>query len=215
MKKLLLICFVSLFVLATADAQMFKIGLKGGVGFSKLTFDDISGITDGSDVYNLVTGSTTTGYHVGLQTKIKIAMIYIQPELYWNAAGGTVEKIVTSGNAVSETYNVKFNSIDIPVLVGVKLGPIRINAGPVGSIKVSEDNDGLDQLSQDFETLTGSMSFGFQAGLGVDLSKFSIDARYEGSLTKYLGDEVMIGGNPYTLDARPSQWLISLGFWFR
>ena len=28
------------------------------------------------------------------------------------------------------------------------------------------------------------MTWGFQAGLGVDISKISIDARYEGSLSK-------------------------------
>ena len=215
MKKLLLICAVSLFVLTTADAQMFKIGLKGGVGFSKMTFDDITGITDGSDAYSLVTGESVTGYHIGLQTRIKIAMIYIQPELYWNASGGTVQQVADADNSLMEAYNVKFNSIDIPVLVGVKLGPVRINAGPVGSIKVSEDNGGLDMISEDFKTLAGTMGFGFQAGIGIDISKLSLDARYEGSLTKYMGDQVTIGGNPYTLDARPSQWLISLGFWFK
>ena len=215
MKKLLLILVASLFVIGTTNAQMFKLGLKGGVGFSKLAFDDITDIDDPEGAYNLVTGESVTGYHIGLQSRIKIAMIYIQPELYWNAGGGTVEKIVDSNNALNETYDVKFNSIDIPVLVGVKLGPIRINAGPVGSILVSEDNGGLDKLSPDFETLASTMSFGFQAGLGIGLGKLSLDARYEGSLSKYLGDEIMIGGNPYTLDARPSQWLISLGFWFK
>ena len=142
-------------------------------------------------------------------------MIYIQPELYWNASGGTVQQVADADNSLMEAYNVKFNSIDIPVLVGVKLGPVRINAGPVGSIKVSEDNGGLDMISEDFKTLAGTMGFGFQAGIGIDISKLSLDARYEGSLTKYMGDQVTIGGNPYTLDARPSQWLISLGFWFK
>lgn len=215
MKKLLLIFAASLFLFATADAQMFSIGIKGGLGFSKLSFDDIRGIDDGSDVYDLVTGESVMGYHIGLQTRIKLAMIYVQPEIYWNAGGGTVEKIVTSGSMADEIYNIRFQRIDIPVLVGVKLGPVRINAGPVGTINVSNDNGGLDELAAGLESLGTSMGFGFQAGLGVDLSKISLDARYEGSLTKYLGDAVTIGGNSYTLDARPSQWIISLGFWFR
>jgi len=215
MKKLLLIFAASLFFVVSADAQMFGIGIKGGLGFSKLKFDDIRGIDDGSDVYDLVTGESVMGYHLGLQTRIKLAMLYVQPEIYWNAGGGEVQKIVTSGNMADDIYNIRFHRIDIPVLAGVKLGPLRINAGPVGSINISSDNGGLDELSAGFESLGTTMGFGFQAGIGLGLSKISLDARYEGSLTKYLGDAVTIGGNSYTLDARPSQWLISLGFWFK
>ena len=58
------------------------------------------------------------------------------------------------------------------------------------------------------------MTWGFQAGLGVDVSKFSLDVRYEGSLSK-LGESFSVGGNDFALDARPTQWIISLGFWFK
>ena len=87
-------------------------GSKAGIGFSSLKFDDVTGINDGSDVYDLITGDGVMGYHVGLQTRIKIAMIVIQPELYFNAGGGTVEQVVEGG--ATEVLNVKFNRIDIP-----------------------------------------------------------------------------------------------------
>jgi hypothetical protein len=213
MKKLLLTGVVSVMILISADAQIFNIGIKGGLGFSKISFDNIYGIDDGGDVYDLVTGESVMGYHIGLQTRIKLAMVYVQPEIYWNAGGGTVEKIADDPS-LDAIYDVRFSRIDIPVLAGVKLGPLRINAGPVGTITVSSDSNGLEELHESFESLGTTMGFGFQAGIGLGLSKISLDARYEGSLTKYLGDEVTIGGNPYTLDARPSQWILSLGFWF-
>jgi len=98
-------------------------------------------------------------------------------------------------------------------LVGVKLGPARINAGPVGSYVISETND-LTTLVPDYEIFTTAMTWGFQAGIGVDiLKKISVDARYEGSLSQ-LGETLTIGGNDFALDARPRQWLISLGIWF-
>jgi hypothetical protein len=45
------------------------------------------------------------------------------------------------------------------------------------------------------------------------VSKISLDVRYEGSLSK-LGDSFTVGGQDFNLDARPSQWVFSLGFWF-
>ena len=211
MKKLFLVLIAAMFIFTVSNAQLFTYGIKGGIGFSSLKMEDITGINDGSDVYDLITGDAVMGYHFGLQTRIKIAMILIQPELYFNAGGGTVEQVVDGG--ATELLNVKFNRIDIPLLVGVKLGPARINVGPVGSFVLSESND-LTELEPDFELFTSAMTWGFQAGLGLDISKLSIDARYEGSLSS-LGDSFSVGGTDFPLDARPSQWIISVGFWFK
>ena len=200
----------SMLVFTMADAQLFKWGIKGGVGFSSLKMEDITGIDDGTDVYNLVTGDGVMGYHVGLQTRIKVAMILIQPEVNFNAGGGTLEQVVDNGPTT--VLDVKFNRIDVPLLVGVKLGPIRINAGPVGSYVLSETTD-LTEIQPDYTLFTNSMTWGFQAGIGVGISKLSIDARYEGSLSQ-LGETLSIGGSEFALDARPSQWIISLGIWF-
>jgi len=210
MKKLILILVASLFIFTASDAQIFKYGIKAGIGFSSLKIEDLTGIDDGADVYDLVTGESVMGYHVGIQTRIKLAMIVIQPELYFNAGGGTVEQIVENG--ATEVLNVNFSRIDLPLLVGVKLGPARINVGPVGSYILKEESD-LTELQPDYTIFTSAMTWGFQAGLGVDISKFSIDARYEGSLSA-LGETLSIGGSDFTLDARPSQWIISLGVFF-
>jgi len=210
MKKLILVMVASMFVFTMADAQMFSWGIKGGIGFSSINMDDITGIEDGDDVYDLVTGDAVTGYHVGLQSQIKLAFLLIRPELYFNAGGGTVEQIVEGG--ATEVLNVKFSRIDLPVLVGFKLGPVRINAGPVGSVVTGESSD-LDDLQSDFEVYTNAMTFGFQGGLGLDISKLTLDVRYEGSISA-LGDSFTVGGVNFPLDARPAQWMISLGFMF-
>ncbi len=210
MKKLILVLVASLFIFSVSDAQIFKYGIKAGVGFSSLKFEDITGISDGADVYDLITGESVMGYHVGIQTRIKVAMLVIQPEVYFNAGGGTVEQVVQGG--ATEVLNVNFSRVDVPIMLGVKLGPARISGGPVGSYVINEVND-LTTIQPDYTIFTNSMTWGFQAGIGFDISKFSLDARYEGSLSR-LGETLSISGNDFTLDARPSQWLISLGVWF-
>ena len=61
---------------------------------------------------------------------------------------------------------------------------------------------------------SGAVNDAALAGSGLDISKLSLDFRYEGSLSK-LGESLSVGGSEFALDARPSQWIISLGFWFR
>ncbi len=94
--------------------------------------EEIPDINDGTQIYSLVQGESVRGYQIGLQTRIKVAMLFVQPELYFNVTGGSVERII-QGSSTAELLNVQFNRIDIPLLVGVKLGPARINVGPVGS----------------------------------------------------------------------------------
>ncbi len=211
MKKLLIVIVVSLFAIQVADAQLFKYGLKRGIGLSNLSFSDVTGIEDGNDVYNLVTGDAVTGFQIGAQTRIKIAMFFVQPELYFNAGGATVEQVYENGP--TELLNIKYNSIDLPVLLGVKLGPVRLMLGPSGSYVMKEEND-LTSLDPDYSLLSSSMTWGWQGGIGVDLSKFTIDLRYEGSLSKF-AESITIDGRDYILDARPNQILISLGYWFK
>jgi len=212
MKKLLLVLAASFLLFQVSDAQLIKFGLKGGVGFSKLAIEDITGLSDGTDVYNLVTGESVTGYHIGLDARINVAMIFIQPEVYFNAGGGTLQKVVDGGS--SELLNVDFSRIDVPILVGVKLGPARLGVGPVGSYVLSNSYEDLATLIPDLDLFSKQMTWGFQAGIGVDLWKLSLDARFEGSLSKLGKDQVTVGSTDFTLDARPSQWLVSVGYWF-
>lgn len=209
MKKLIFIAVASFFLVQVSDAQIFKYGIKGGIGFSSVKISDVTGINNGSDVYDLVTGDGVMGYHLGVQTRIKIAMIYVQPEIYWNAGGGTLEQVVDNGP--NELLNVKFNRIDVPLLAGVKLGPVRLNVGPVGSIVISETND-FSVIDPDYNLYCKNMTWGWQGGIGVDLSKLSLDLRYEGPLSD-LSETLPDAVSEFTMDPRPKQWIISLGFW--
>lgn len=212
MKRFVLLSMAVLLLSFTAQAQLFQFGIKGGLNYSSLAMEDITGITDGTEVYDLLKGETVRGYQAGIMTRIKIAMVFVQPELYFNVTGGSVEQVIAGGT--SELLNVQFNRIDIPLLAGVKLGPARINIGPVGSAVISSVNELKDVVSSDLETINSGLTWGFQAGVGIDiLKKLSIDGRYEGSLSQY-GDAFMVAGNPYNLDARPKQWILAFGWWF-
>lgn len=212
MKRAIILSIALAFTAFSASAQIFQYGLKAGLNFSSLSIDEISNISTTTETYNLVTGESVTGYQAGLMTRIKIAMVFVQPELYFNSSGGVVEKVVLNGP--TELMDVKFNRIDIPILVGAKFGPARINVGPVGSAVISSTNELTGMVDSGLESLHEGLTWGFQAGVGLDFfRKLTIDARYETSLSKY-GDSFKVGGDSYTLDARPRQWIVALGWWF-
>lgn len=212
MKKLVMVLLVSFALLAVTKAEVFQIGIKGGIGFSSIKINDLTDISSGADAFDLMTGDGVMAYHVGIQTRIKIAMLFVQPELYFNDGGGTVEQVTSGG--IRNLMTVDYKRIDLPVLLGTKFGPLRINLGPVGSYIVQESivHD-LSHVPEDYTIFSEPLTWGFQAGLGLDISRLSFDVRYEGSLSK-LGETLTIGGTDFNLDARPRQWTFSLGLWF-
>lgn len=211
MKKLLSVCVILLALVLNSNSQIFSYGIKIGLNRSSLSMEDIKGVQDEGTaaVYDLLKGESVRGFQAGLMTRIKIAMVYVQPELYYNVTGGSVEQVLANGT--SELLNVQFNRIDIPLLVGVKFGPARINAGPVGSTVLSSSNE---LPFDDLETLSSGLTWGYQAGVGLDIfNKLTFDVRYEGSLSQY-GDSFTAGTKSYDFDARPTAWIFALGWWF-
>lgn len=205
MKKLLFIFALSLIVSAS-HAQFLKFGIKAGANSASFKFDKITS----PDAILEQASEAQWGFHAGVFLRIKIAMLYLQPEAYFTSTGGKYtynDPNNPSAGDVIKSFDM--NRIDIPLLIGFKLGPIRINAGPSGHMILSHSSD-LDDIEADMK----GMTWGYQAGLGVDLfKKLTIDARYEGNLSS-LGETIKIGGESFSTDMRTSQFLISLGFMF-
>ncbi len=215
MKKITLFTLALFLSIGIASAQFITFGIKGGLNYSNLRFDDVKNITVNSKEYHLQDDDSFQGFHIGVMSRIKVFSLYLQPELYFNTAGGSVliEEVNAGAANVEYVREINYNKIDLPVLVGFKIGPARINAGPVASVILSEDNT-AEEIIPDLETMSNSATVGFQVGAGVDLFKFlTLDYRFEGGLSKY-GDGIEVGDNTYPFDSRANIHLISLGVMF-
>lgn len=173
MKKTLLFV-VTLVVLGSSSvmAQGFAFGLKAGVNYSSIkTADD------------LIDQNSILGYQVGVFTRLG-GLIHLQPELYLVSKGN--EFVSFEDEAGNEVPNgtVEFTSLDLPVLLGTKLGPLRIMAGPVISFVVDKNTD-FDSAYEDVSDFDDykNQAIGIQAGGGLDLGKFTVDLRYEAGLS--------------------------------
>ena len=155
-------------------------------------------------------------FHFGIMTRIKVLNVFVQPELYFNTSGGKVliEELNAAGEVTAEDVKqVKFSKIDMPVLLGFKIGPMRVNAGPVASLVLAENNE-IGEIIPELESLSKTATIGYQAGVGIDILKFlTLDYRYEGGLSKW-GDKLTIAGTDYAFDSRANMHLLSLGIMF-
>ena len=202
MKKVFFV-FISLLLIQNTYAQ-FQLGIKGGVNVSKIYTNTGSLKSNFNESLD-----TKTGYSFGIYSRIG-NKLYLQPEVMFASKGGKVDFIPTGGGS-PVSVNIKTNNIDIPVLVGYKLfNRIRINAGPVASIKLNEDGKFLDELKkvssnpdQAFEKAT----FGYQAGVGIKLLGFDLDLRKDGSLSDISSKQ--FDGNQFS--QRLSGWQLTIG----
>lgn len=192
MKTFFLSTFLIVATVVTASAQLlpsFQFGIKGGANFS--TLKEIS-----------LNSSSRTGYLFGVWTRIGGAGLHLQPELYVTSKGSDLRNDL--GKA-----EVKFTTVDLPILLGTRvgLGPIaaRIQAGPVVSFVMSEDDNWKDTANQliDFKEYK-NQTIGLTGGLGVDIMKLRADLRYEHGLSSVFKDETEKG--------KMSLWTVSIGY---
>jgi hypothetical protein len=142
--------------------------------------------------------------------RLKLLALFVQPELVF--ASNTYDYTVKTAT-VTEVKSQTFNRVSVPVLVGFKLGPLRLNAGPAASIQIGSPKALIDDPK--FEQMYKGAVWGYQAGLGLDiLNKITLDARYAGGLGEKFGDAVTISGQDFQLDYSQKSFLLSVGIMF-
>lgn len=190
MKKFFLSVAILVAVGIGAKAQV-NFGVKGGINFSKLDADNFQ-------------GSNVTGYQAGLFARIGGAL-YLQPEAYISSTGGTFNSYNNNTNIYG---HVRFTNLDVPLLLGLRFGPknlnLRVMAGPVYNYIINKNESFSSNLSSAFTDFGDykNSTLGYQAGAGIDLGALTIDARYQGGLTKWNS----------SFGQTPSIWMIGVGF---
>ncbi len=220
MKKSLLFAALAFFP-ALSFAQGFQIGIKGGVNLSKLSFGNFvttstnangspSVNVDGQTFRNSISDSfdSRTGTSFGIYTRFG-KNLFIQPEVLYSTRSGSFD-IIRNGQTQSVT--VKTTSFDVPVLLGIKGGPIRVMAGPVVSFRV-DDNQRLGEAVRQYTS--GSLNdawskayYSYQVGGGLDLGPLGIDVRYEGNLS----DVALIKDSNGQFSQRMKSWQVTLAY---
>ena len=170
MKKFILVLAALTFSIA-AYSQGFEIGIKGGMN---ITAADV--MKEASKDVQITNKNTYNGGVYG-RLKIKLIGIFVQPELVYNTRGYNFD-ITANG----KTYNIKQQAyyLDVPVLVGLKMFKfLRVYAGPNFQYLLKNEITGIDNIVTFQKTDMKKANTGVQLGVGLDLSKFRVDVKYD------------------------------------
>jgi hypothetical protein len=184
-----------------APADYFRIGLKGGVNLSAVKVASVSA--------NL---ENKTGYQLGTFARLG-RTVFIQPEVYFTAKEVNVDVLNTLTTS-QPVVGFSQKSLDVPILAGIKLGPIRVLAGPVASYILSASTNPDAALKTYFagtsQDIVNRSSFSYQAGVGFDILNLSLDLRYEGAMSELKNTVAIPSGFNYS--QKPSYFQATLGF---
>jgi hypothetical protein len=172
MKKIILSAMF-IFFSVTAFSQLlpsFQFGVKGGANLSKLSTD------------NTFSSDNRAGYYAGVWARIGAAGIHFQPELYLSGKNSTLV------NTAGIENKVKFTSLDVPLLIGTKIGAagvgLRLNTGPVVSFILDKEQSFGDAAGSAFQGNFKDQAVAWQFGAGLDIGSIGVDLRYETGLSK-------------------------------
>lgn len=166
-----------LFFSATAFCQVLpsvQFGLKGGANLSKFS------------TKNTFSSDNQAGYYAGLWARIGAAGIHFQPELYLSGKNTTLES--NNEATLGQENKVKFTSLDVPLLIGTKIGAagigVRLNTGPVVSFILDKKQSFGNAASSAFNGRFKDQNVAWQFGAGLDIGQIGVDLRYEAGLSK-------------------------------
>ena len=188
-KTVITLAFLTLSIVSFAVT--FDLGIKGGYNTSKLTSDFNSFKPDAQGGFNFGAFGRFGGNH-----------IYLQPELLYVVKNGGF-------NISNITYAVKTKSVQVPVLLGMKLlnlkvASIRAFTGPAISFVSGYEID--QNLAYNYNKST----WDYQLGAGIDVLMLTFDIRYEWGLSKKF-DSSNLGSN---FTSKGNTFTVSVGFKF-
>jgi hypothetical protein len=210
MKRFILSILFVFSIFAISQAQI-EFGVKAGLSSYDLANEGILISTGDQDIkWNIADAGY--GHHFGVYTRLSALGLFLEPALLFNSNKVSYEISTYSEAGVFNTIkNEKYNTMDIPVIAGFKLGVLRFQGGVVGHIFINSISDVVDIKGYD-QRFKGA-TYGWQAGTGVDLWKLRLDLMFEGNFDKF-GDHITIGGHNYAFADTPSRLMLTLGYKF-
>ncbi len=177
----------------TAQAQSVRFGLKAGGSLSNL-----SGDLANQDQYK-----NRFGFHGGAMLNVGLLaddVLALQLEGLYSQKGFKYadQQVTVLGNTYRNTGTVRYDYIDVPLLLRVKASGIFFEAGPQYSYLLNISTDRTQTYNGSVTNAASSTSdlsnvkrseLGYAAGLGFQAeSGFLIGLRYNGAFTDFAKD---------------------------
>lgn len=205
--KSIIILIVALIISAPLQAQL-NFGIKIGASTTDIGVDKIT-IPNAQSQEELMIAieKANYGFNFGALIQIRMKWFLIQPEIIFNSNSVDFKINDNLGNYTDKILTDTYQNLDIPFLFGIKAGPLRMQAGPVGHIPIQYASEltSLDGFSSDFSPI----EYGYQAGIGIDFFNLMVDFRYEGNFNNF-GDYITFYDRNYSFSDMPTRLLLSV-----
>lgn len=178
---------VMLFFSVSVFSQI-DFGVKAGYN-SSVGLNELSSVTSGNYNVDSIRADVKNNFQVGVFGRLNFGKIYFQPELLYTMGKKeyTVTLQDTQNQSASYDKVVNISNIEVPLLVGykvidlIKMVNVRVFAGPkltfnAGSSLKFENLKNI--TAAELEKDVKNAQLGLEAGLGVDVLKFTLDARF-------------------------------------
>lgn len=205
--------FLTLMIMATMAYSQVRFGIKGGLVTSSLNEENLAILDQGgTNRLRLALKDANYGVNFGFLIRAELGSAFIQPELNFrsNSVNFTLDDLGDPGGA-NDVLKESYQYLDIPVMLGFRLGPLRIQGGPQGYFFLNSTSDlvDFDDYDQNFKDFT----VGYAVGGGLDIWNLMLDVRYQGSFNHF-GDHINFFGNQYEFSQSPAQWNFTVGWLF-
>jgi hypothetical protein len=158
MKKSLIALLTLFLTISHSNAQIFKLGIKGGINYANQTGTDI--------IVNSTNYKTEaiSNYHIGLLAEIKLGERFsLQPEVLYSTQGAKYDAI-----GVAKDFTNDIGYISIPVMAKIYLNnTFNLEFGPQASFLMSNKNE----ISTNSIKNQKDIDLGAGAGLGIRITK--------------------------------------------
>jgi Outer membrane protein beta-barrel domain len=213
-KQVGFILFFALFAVMV-QAQDIKFGVRLGLSTNQIKGEDLI-IKNAKDIkqFQMSVADAKYGYHGGAFVRLGLTgRLFVQPEVLFNSSSVEYNlKDLTKPSMVQTVGKESYQNIDIPVLVGLKLGAIHLQAGPVGHVFISSKSD-IPTTGTEYVQKFKSLTYSYQVGAGLDVGSLLFDVKYESDLSKF-GDHFTFYGRNFPFSTNASRVVFSLGYAF-
>ncbi|PSR06156.1 MAG: hypothetical protein BRD49_01960 [Bacteroidetes bacterium SW_10_40_5] len=200
--RYLILSLLAVFITNSAAAQDLSWGPKIGMTQSSIseannTKDDL---LDDKSTGNL-------GLRGGFFARVSFPGFYIQPEAMFHHSRVSLKNV----EDVNEV-DINYNKVNVPVMAGKRfLKVIRFNAGPVFSFHLSDNVDIDEDKNMNFKY--NDLTVGLQGGIGFDIWKIVLDARYQWNISK-LTNNIKYDGTEFDTQLKSNFFLFEIGYRF-
>jgi hypothetical protein len=226
MKKLLLITAavlamtcVAQTVTAQSSLRRVQLGLRAGVFMQDLELQRGDFIrNDGSGIIDRYATEGRVGFNVALASRIRITALgrgalemglFFQPEIIYSQNNYKIQR-TSEVDGDGPVSSIRLQSVDIPVLLSLKVSIVRARVGPVFNVFYRNST-----LSNNIYFTPLKPVVGWTVGASVDIvGGLVLDGRYTGQF-KDLKNHIQSGDTIYdSVRGSLTSWSIGLSYMF-